>query len=375
MPEILGSDHCPVRVDFVVPLHTRSAERNGSDRRSDELGNDYYSAVGSKAPEVHEHPPECSCFYRELTGKQEKLARYFVAGATQGKAALSDDRMKAMGGARARTGWVGISTNFGGARTSSRNELDVPSLQKPPSKRTNRNVPGRAPSVGKAEKGRETGSIGGRQSKLMFESNSRVFESAMVNTGASTTGLSSHKEIPTPMAERHKASPVQGLAQGMHSDEGRGSNMPTAVSTGWGAGSGSSSSSRREQAGLGGAGSGSGDGSSRDGDSGRDRSIRKGLFVDGAYGNPENSAQAWKALFGQKKNAPLCEHGEPSIQRTVLKQGANHNRRFYTCARSAGNWPTDRNARCGFFQWRMDGVRGYKDRPPREEKSKKLRRS
>ncbi|CAN0540869.1 unnamed protein product, partial [Ectocarpus sp. 12 AP-2014] len=49
MPDFLGSDHCPVRARFA-----RSAS------------------------EWPEHPPECSCFYPELTAKQEKLAKYFV---------------------------------------------------------------------------------------------------------------------------------------------------------------------------------------------------------------------------------------------------------------------------------------------------------
>ena len=91
--------------------------------------------------------------------------------------------------------------------------------------------------------------------------------------------------------------------------------------------------------------------------------------VEPRTGSSSNSksAEAWKAFFGKKKSAPPCEHGEPSIQRTVLKAGPNQNRRFYTCARSAGNWPTDRNARCNFFQFRDDGVRGFIDRLPHHD--------
>ena len=42
---------------------------------------------------------------------------------------------------------------------------------------------------------------------------------------------------------------------------------------------------------------------------------------------------------------PQCRCNMPASERTVVKEGANKGRRFWTCANSG---------KCGFFEW-MDG--------------------
>ncbi|CAM9845301.1 unnamed protein product [Scytosiphon promiscuus] len=276
MPEFLGSDHCPVRA-------TR-----------DDEGERGLGPAGMPERKWPEHPPGCSCFYRELTAKQETLARYFMSGGQS---------------------------------------------KEPPV------------GIGARRKG------GSRQSKLTFGT---AAVKVRGDGGGATLGAG-----PDPTGAKRIAGDAAGASlrseqgQGGDGDVGSGDSGGGGSATRVGAIDSCSNPSRRSC----------------------DDGTPSGGGVENKSGNTDNSgggtgggegvgsAEAWKTIFGQKKSAPPCEHGEPSIQRTVLKPGPNYNRRFYTCARSAGNWPTDRNARCNFFQWRRDGVRGYKDRPPRDESS------
>lgn len=341
------------------------------------------SADSSEAPKWPEHPPECSCFYRELKGKQEKLATYFVTGATnaKGHTAASSNNQKgeeikeAEPSRYAVGGSVGAAANVfgGGPKRAQKGIMESLFSHHKPSLKRSGSTAGRAPSGGKDGNGR---SAGARQSKLAFASNKQVVGPTTPTVSTSITGSSSSRETAALVAE--KAAEAQGghtpagfIARGLHGDCDQGSALSfTSTSA------------------LADAGDGDGDGRNAQDSRGRRAhtdpvssrrestcASAKSSCNGGGSSNREKSAEAWKALFGQKKATPPCEHGEPSIQRTVLKQGANHNRRFYTCARSAGNWPSDRNARCNFFQWRLDGVRGYKDRPSREDSGKRHRRA
>lgn len=292
---------------------------------SDERKNGGGKAASSIAGDVcewPEHPPACSCFYGELAGEQEKLAKYFLTGVPkQAQSVNSEGGGNGKGRGVEGGGTQGNKVGASGGRLG------------------NRGV-----------RGRGVGSSGTRQSKLTF---------GCAATRATSTADSEERAAGV-YAKTRK--PEHDAARGMCIDDDRGPSVtafaPRTV---------------QSSAIVG--------GHLRSGSEGRGNGVRpvpgaaKGGAETGLHGSSRSgSAEAWKALFGRKKTTPPCEHGEPSIQRTVLKPGPNHNRRFYTCARSAGNWPLDRNARCNFFQWRLDGVRGYKDRPPRDENAKKQRR-
>ncbi|CAM9158376.1 unnamed protein product [Ectocarpus sp. 4 AP-2014] len=378
MPDFLGSDHCPVRARFAFPLAVGLADNAPGESEGVEI------AAGRSASEWPEHPPECSCFYPELTAKQEKLAKYFVAGGknegsamgTEGKGA--DDRLigdrngagesgvtqPAAGGGR---GVAAFMRALPGTGVTGKDGASVAGSLMMRGKKVGSagHTSSTSSSGGGSSTARRPGSGGFRQSKLAFGSaaNDRVSTSAgaasreaPVGGSGAVSGTRRRAEGTVPLrtcSERAGGGGGAQTSQAMqpprsmvHASDG---GHDTA---GAGGGSGSASTS----------------GSSRISNPGGEGGVETGSSEGpNGGGNRRDSAEAWKAIFGRKKSAPTCEHGEPSIQRTVLKAGPNHNRRFYTCARSAGNWPTDRNARCTFFQWRRDGVRGYKDKPPRAE--------
>ena len=326
MPQFLGSDHCPVRARF----NLLSEARYRADKQSD--GAD---ARVLHAGEWPEHPLECSCFYEELAAKQEKLAKYFFVtggsnmaartgvasgGAVNGVGRESTDDIERENLSMA----VGSS---GGEDTGSRQMISTMLARDSQDGgrrvlRGKRTVSEERSRCRKEKQGhRNIGFSKARQSKLTF-------------APSSNRTLSRDSAEPRALPSRHIRDDKKcesELAPGMHS------------------------------------------GSSDVADSTKPE--REPDIVDGGSDSRSQSvsADAWRAIFGRNKSTPPCEHGEPSIQRTVLKPGQNNNRRFYTCARSAGNWPIDRNARCNFFQWRLDGVKGYKDRPV-ETDAKRQRR-
>ncbi|XP_074873551.1 DNA-(apurinic or apyrimidinic site) endonuclease 2 [Carettochelys insculpta] len=63
----------------------------------------------------------------------------------------------------------------------------------------------------------------------------------------------------------------------------------------------------------------------------------------------------WRTVLPGPAPAPLCPtHAEPCALRTVRKPGPNRGRRFYVCARPPGR-PDDPRARCSFFRWVSKG--------------------
>lgn len=363
MPDFLGSDHCPVRATFHVPLLA------GGQPKSVAGGVHEFSGKGREAlgdeREWPEHPPECSCFYHELTVKQEKLAKYFAAGGSRlDPAEDSQEEETSSSTGSGRTAPCFFSVGAGGADVQS---AKVPSFAVMAGSRCAERFGLQGRRGGAA--GRETNSrsgvrarggvasSGARQSKLTFGSVGSAARSAR------TTATETETTAGVVTANRKTAH--DRVVRGLRTDSGQVPSLPTAsephvvVQTRTGVSDGSQE-----------------DGMPPEGD--RMSAGGKACSGEGETAVPGNlkggSVEAWKALFGRPKSTPPCEHGEPSIQRTVLKAGPNHNRRFYTCARSAGNWPTDRNARCSFFQWRLDGVRGYMDRPPRTASDKRQRR-
>ncbi len=68
---------------------------------------------------------------------------------------------------------------------------------------------------------------------------------------------------------------------------------------------------------------------------------------------PVSAAAGWKALLPGRFVPPLCKHKEPTVERTVLKAGANLGRKFFVCHRPDG-LQSDPNARCTFFMWYSD---------------------
>ena len=68
-------------------------------------------------------------------------------------------------------------------------------------------------------------------------------------------------------------------------------------------------------------------------------------------GGHSELAAVWKSLFKGPIRPPLCTgHREPTVMRTVKKDGPNRTRRFFVCARPAGA-KGNPEARCNFFQW------------------------
>eukprot|EP00903_Cladosiphon_okamuranus_P007554 g7328.t1 len=410
MPDFLGSDHCPVRARFVVPLSPGSTSAGGAPA---EGGRGRGIGCGGEDGWL-EHPPGCSCFYQELTAKQEKLAKYFVAAAKKqtpggdaeeqrgargvvggllGESDAGSHRRRgatlpaAVGGEsgaglsmRTLSGatLTGRSNGGGGGANWMVREQKAGGVRRTLSS-SGSGSSARGATIRRADSGRP------RQSKLRFGA---AASTTIAGAGAGRGGGSGGKSVEGAPAERassriddvrgHAPSEVTAAAAAAQeprtstgakyhshppsagSTQGRGDDVPagattTEVDRSIDSNSNSiSNNSRRGESDEGGA---------------------EARSCGGSSGGSGGSAEAWKALFGgQKKSAPPCEHGEPSIQRTVLKPGPNYNRRFYTCARSAGSWPTDRNARCNFFQWRRDGVRGYKDRPSRGESTSTTKR-
>lgn len=378
MPDFLGSDHCPVRARFAFPLAAGLAAGAPGESEGGEI------ARSRSASEWPEHPPECSCFYQELTAKQEKLAKYFVAGGQNQESAVgaegkgADGRLirdgngagesgvtlPAEGSGRGVTAFMRVlpgksATGKDGANVAESSMMRGKKVG--PAGRTSST----SSSGGGSSTARRLGSGGSRQSKLAFgpAANGNVPTSAGAASREATAGGSAAGSGTTRRAEGtvllHKCNERGGGGGGRGGAQTSQAMQPP-LSTVHASGGGHDT--------AGGSGSVSTIGSCRISNPGGEDGVETGSGEGpNGGGGSRDSAEAWKAIFGRKKSAPTCEHGEPSIQRTVLKPGPNHNRRFYTCARSAGNWPTDRNARCTFFQWRRDGVRGYKDKPPRAE--------
>ena len=379
MPDFLGSDHCPVRAKFVLPVppggpggkykpSVDSGEIADGTASVDEMG-------GGDDREWPEHPPECSCFYPELARKQAKLARYFVAsgsnrtlpdyarGRENGVVGKTDAGIHgnnlAPCSVNGRAGAVRRGTLLSQTNTGSKGP-------EPREMRGNSLAPAGRSSSYAAARGRGIGSTSRLQGKLTF--GSAATKSASMPTAKLRTV--------TPAAEAERKEAAGGVVRGFTTNGEQGqaaisSVSVSAVSSSANAAEPSGSWDETQGSDIPLDGSGEGAGALP----GTSRTVDR---VDPGPGSSSNSesAEAWKALFGQKKIAPICEHGEPSIQRTVLKAGPNQHRRFYTCARSAGNWPTDRNARCNFFQFRDDGVRGFMERPPHDDSTtKKQRRS
>lgn len=64
------------------------------------------------------------------------------------------------------------------------------------------------------------------------------------------------------------------------------------------------------------------------------------------------AAMFWKnVLKGPDPPPPCSGHGEPSVLRTVKKEGPNLGKKFYCCCRPEGH-KNNAKARCSFFQWK-----------------------
>lgn len=374
MPEFLGSDHCPVRAKFFLPLPPGGKKKSWVD--SGEIADSTTSVgeMGGDDREWSEHPPECSCFYPELARKQAKLARYFVASGSD--RTPPEDARKRENGVVGETGGGTHGSNlapcFVNGRAGAVRRRTLLSQTKAGSKgpepremRGSSLAPAGRSSSCAAARRRGIGSTSRLQGKLTF--GSAATRSSSIPAAKLRTVVSAAE------GERKEAAGdvVRGFTNGGQGQAAISSVSSSAVNSSANAAepSGRWDETQGSDVPL----DGSGEGASAF--SGTARTVGRVEPGPGSSSNSE-SAEAWKALFKQKKSAPICEHGEPSIQRTVLKAGPNQNRRFYTCARSAGNWPTDRNARCKFFQFRDDGVRGFMERPPHDDSStKKQRRS
>ncbi|XP_075772085.1 DNA-(apurinic or apyrimidinic site) endonuclease 2 isoform X2 [Pelodiscus sinensis] len=72
-------------------------------------------------------------------------------------------------------------------------------------------------------------------------------------------------------------------------------------------------------------------------------------------GAQPSSLARWRAVLPGPAPPPHCPtHSEPCALRTVRKAGPNRGRRFYVCARPPGR-PDDPRARCDFFRWASKG--------------------
>lgn len=66
----------------------------------------------------------------------------------------------------------------------------------------------------------------------------------------------------------------------------------------------------------------------------------------------KSASAFWKSVLKGPEPTPLCSgHNEPSLLRTVKKEGPNLGRQFYVCCRPEGH-KTNPEARCSFFQWK-----------------------
>ena len=85
---------------------------------------------------------------------------------------------------------------------------------------------------------------------------------------------------------------------------------------------------------------------------GRDKDPRKTVMEDcsASAGKPTASC-LWKGLLSGPPPPPVCKgHKEPCVLRTVKKAGPNRGKQFYVCARPEGH-STNKEARCDHFQW------------------------
>lgn len=139
MPEFLGSDHCPVKARFALPVvpfrDQRGLAPNAAARSSVRDGDRRGDGVGSRLlEEWPEHPPECSCFYVEVKGKQEKLAKFLVVGVSAFKESEKngvheEERVKV------ESGSIGERRTQGNARKRTRqSKLMFPAISRSESK-------------------------------------------------------------------------------------------------------------------------------------------------------------------------------------------------------------------------------------------------
>lgn len=70
--------------------------------------------------------------------------------------------------------------------------------------------------------------------------------------------------------------------------------------------------------------------------------------------DPIHSKESWSKLLRGKRDAPLCEHGQPCVSYVVKKPGINCGRTFFMCSRPLGpSGQKEKNTqwRCATFIW------------------------
>ena len=77
-------------------------------------------------------------------------------------------------------------------------------------------------------------------------------------------------------------------------------------------------------------------------------------IIERSYSDAESKSinSKWKSIFKGPPPNPLCSgHKEPTVLRTVKKEGPNMGRQFFVCNRPAGH-ANNKEARCDYFLWK-----------------------
>ncbi|BGP52696.1 hypothetical protein JCM8202_004777 [Rhodotorula sphaerocarpa] len=306
-PAVVGSDHCPVYVDFhdeiEDPVHGKLdlwSLMNPGRQRSDKLP---------------DPPAFAARFYPEFSGKQQTLQSFFGKKSDLAPKASPSPSPAASNGPAAK----------------------APSMPPPPSSSA-----ARAPSS--SQDNGENGSNG--HSKKGKERSTTPAEAKKTGQQELSSFFKPPAKIEPPKKKRKKSktgSPPPASSRSSQSGSAASRTKPSPSP-----GSISRDGSDREVLVL----------DDDEADPALDAEARAAASAE-PYNLNADSASAWSNIFAAKP-PPLCEgHQETSRLWTVNKPGVNKGRRFYLCARPVGpgydqgqaKIHVDPQYRCNFFQW------------------------
>ncbi|CAN0052647.1 unnamed protein product, partial [Phaeothamnion confervicola] len=391
-PGTQGSDHCPVHAEF--DLSRLPDGGGGSSAAGRALEG---AAVGPDAI----HPPECSCFYPEYSGKQVKIRTFFARsgaaaanggdGATTGAsagAAASVEKSCSDGGGTSAEGSAGPRAAASKSTTASLFDAFASSVRMPAAGggwgakcgacKSGRKAAGKRAAMGKGGKpapdkqmkltafmaapGDGGGKAEGNYSKENLPVKAYAAE-AEPRTEPSSSGAGASAGAALQASCQNAASESAGAASASEPAEAEAARAreltAAAAPATAGAAAAAPATAGAAAAAAAAAVRAAAAGTARGGSSGSNCALRGGSAPMDRLQSAPTAARGWQALM-QPAATPLCDHREETVERVVKKAGPNQGRHFFVCKRSAGNWPQDRNARCDFFQWSTKGVQGFK---------------
>ncbi|XP_066566009.1 DNA-(apurinic or apyrimidinic site) endonuclease 2 [Amia ocellicauda] len=292
MPEVEGSDHCPVRG------HLRCA-----------------SLPNPRCP------PLCTRHMPEFAGRQQKLSRFLVKVDPARAQAQADSQLP-------------------GSQESGEMRENLRPANGTGSGRAEKRGPLAEPLSSKNKKAKTSGSKAKPQGSLLSFFKPKPSEANHTVPSQSDAALRLDKEDPSKHLKNHCLAPVgRDPADGLE----RSSRMPPeepedGLDFGLVDPEGKRETSREEPS----------------SDKGVSRGVIPAPEGDGGASGtpaPREAGGFWKSVLRGPPPPPSCKvHGEPCVLRTVKKAGPNLGRQFFVCARPQGH-TSNPEARCNFFTW------------------------